>query len=76
MWGCTRAGGCGAPVRLEFEDGRVVQARALDAGRLRGYYVEQWGAERPIVVDVPQHLAPFRGLSAPVRVEIGVLEPF
>ena len=61
---------CGSPVRLVFEDGRVLQARALDAGLFRGHYVEQWGADLPIVVDVPAHLAPFAGWSAPVRVEI------
>lgn len=62
---------CGDPVRLTFEDGRELQARALDAGRFRGHYVEQWGGHRPIVVDVPAHLAPFPGWSAPVQMELG-----
>ena len=63
---------CGASVRLVFEDGQTLRARALDAGYLARHYVEEWGRERPIVADVPAHLAPFGGWSAPVRVEIDV----
>lgn len=57
---------CGDELWLRFGNGAELRALALDAGYLRGYYVEQWDA--PIVVDVPMHLAPFPGLSAPVRV--------
>lgn len=58
---------CGDELWLRFEDGSELRALALDAGPFEGYYVEQWGRQ-PIVVDVPVHLAPFAGLSAPVRV--------
>jgi hypothetical protein len=61
---------CGDWLELVFTDGARLRARALDAGRLRGYYVEDWGADRPIVVDVPREWAPFEGLSAPVQVEV------
>lgn len=54
---------CGAPVTV-WGPGWSLRARALDAGRLAGHYVEEWGADRPIVVDVPEHLAPFEGMSA------------
>lgn len=57
---------CGDELWLRFEDGTELQALALDAGPFEGYYVEEWGADRAIVVDVPAHLAPFPGLSAPV----------
>lgn len=57
---------CGDELWLRFGDGSELRALALDAGYLAGYYVEQWGS--PIVVDIPEHLAPFPGLSAPVQV--------
>jgi len=57
---------CGDELWLRFEDGSELQALALDAGPFQGYYVAEWGEERGIVVDVPAHLAPFPGLSAPV----------
>lgn len=58
---------CGDELWLRFEDGSELRALALDAGPFEGYYVEQWGRQS-IVADVPVHLAPFDGLSAPVQV--------
>ena len=47
---------CGDELLILFEDGRRLQARALDAGTFEGYYVADWPG-LPIVVDVPEHLA-------------------
>ena len=51
---------CGDWLRIEFEDGSVLAAKALDAGPLSGYGV---------AVDVPKHLHPHpqRGI-VPARV--------
>jgi hypothetical protein len=46
--------------------GWAVIVQALDAGPLSAYYIEQW-PDKPIVADLPAHLAPFSGLSAPAR---------
>jgi len=54
---------CGDLLYVHGEWGGFL-ARALDAGPLSQYYVEQWGAHTPIVGDIPAHLAPFEGLSA------------
>lgn len=62
--GCAK---CGDVILLEFEDGSTLRARALDAGRFEGYYVADW-PELAIVVDVPEHLAPFEGTSSVVTV--------
>lgn len=55
---------CGDLVHLRFDDGTSLTARAMDAGPFERYRV---GEER-IVVDVPEHLAPFAGLSSGVEV--------
>ena len=59
----TGAVRCGDLVMLRFPGGQVLTARALDAGNLERYHVQDHG---PIVADIPEHLAPFDGLSAPV----------
>jgi hypothetical protein len=52
------------------ERGPTLHALALDAGPFAGYYVADGRtySSSPIVVDVPAHLAPFPGLSSPVRI--------
>ena len=58
---------CGDPVRLRFEDGSTLTARAMDAGPFGAFCVKQPdGACLPIIVDIPAHLAPFP-LSGPVE---------
>lgn len=63
----------GAPFRDANQPGWAVIAQALDAGPLSAYYIEDWPGtsqhleRRPIIVDIPAHLAPFPGLSAPAR---------
>lgn len=49
--------------------GKMLQAWAMDAGYLYRYYVEQWGKETPIVVDVPRHLWP-AGAALSARVQV------
>ena len=49
--------------------GKMLQARAMDAGPLYRYYVEQWGKDTPIVVDVPRHLWP-AGAALSARVQV------
>jgi len=61
---------CGDWVLVLFDSGESLLARAMDAGPFDGYYVEQWGADRPIVVDVPLHLFPDPGISAPAKVYV------
>ena len=61
---------CGDLLRIEG-DGWELEGRALDAGYLLDYQVEDWPG--PIVVDIPIHLAPFEltwgpYTSAPARV--------
>jgi len=46
---------CGDELTLLFEDGTVMVARALDAGRLATHFVRDFGADTPILVDVPQY---------------------
>jgi hypothetical protein len=65
---------CGDHVVLLFppftggqERGQTLHALALDAGPFAGYYIADY-PDLPIIVDVPAHLAPFAGLSSPVRV--------
>ena len=53
---------CGDRVRVLFADGQVLDALALDAGRLYDFYVAEQ-PDLPIVVDVPFMFAPFEGLS-------------
>lgn len=61
---------CGKWVLVEFDTGETLYARAMDAGPFDGYYVEQWGKDRPIVMDVPLHLFPVPGISAPAKVYV------
>lgn len=58
---------CGDEILL-YGDGWRLAARALDAGPLSRYYVADYGPAFPIIADVPEHLTPFRGLSARTRV--------
>jgi hypothetical protein len=67
---------CGDQILVTATDdgsGWAVIAQALDAGPLSAYYIEQWPGtsqhleRQPIVADLPAHLAPFSGLSAPAR---------
>ena len=58
---------CGDTVRLRFEDGSTLMARAMDTGPFGAFCVRQVdGTCPPIIVDVPAHLAPFK-LSGPVK---------
>jgi hypothetical protein len=59
---------CGDALVIYFPDGQVLEALALDAGYLERYCVEQWGCDKPIVVDVPHVFFPQPGISAPARV--------
>lgn len=57
----------GEQLEIHFEDGTVVKARALDAGRFAGRWVEDY-PDLPIVVDIPAWLAPKGATSWPVIV--------
>lgn len=57
---------CGDPVLLVFKNGEELLAKTLDAGPFDGYYVKDY-PELPII-DIPQHLVPFVGMSAPAMV--------
>jgi hypothetical protein len=59
---------CGDELSIRFQDGQVLEALALDAGYLERHCVEQWGCDKPIVVDVPYMFFPQAGISAPARV--------
>jgi len=60
---------CGDKVRLFFpEDGTVLDVIAWDAGKFGKFYVEDWGPDSPIVVDLPEHLRPDGAMSWPVVV--------
>jgi hypothetical protein len=48
--------------------GEMIRARAMDAGPLYKYYIEDFGPELPIVVDIPKHLWPLETLSAKVTI--------
>jgi len=52
---------------IYFEDGTLIKARALDAGRFGGRWVGDH-PELPIVVDIPKWLAPQGATSWPVIV--------
>lgn len=55
---------CGDLYYLKFENGRTLMARALDAGPLSLYCVEQPdGSCARIGMDVPAHLWPLDGIS-------------
>lgn len=53
-------------IYLSWGNGDALLARAKDTGPIGRYYVEQWGHTR-IGVDVPCHLWPVAGISAPVN---------
>ncbi len=57
---------CGDLILLTFPDGKYIIARAMDAGTLSRFHVDDWGPI-PIVVDVPMHIKTFNGLSLPVK---------
>ena len=60
---------CGDLLDITWKSGERLSARAWDAGPFEGYYVEDWGRDLPIVVDVPEHLWPVHpARSALVRV--------
>lgn len=46
---------CGELAYLRFEDGSTLMARVMDAGPLGQYNVQG----KPILADIPVHLAPF-----------------
>jgi len=54
---------CGDKFVLLFEDGKMLEAVALDAGRFENYYVVSYGPDVPIVVDLPEHLMPKNGAA-------------
>lgn len=51
---------CGQQVILLFTNGQVLTVRAWDAGRFRDRWVNSFGPDMPIVVDLPEHLKPDR----------------
>ena len=53
---------CGDEILIWGDDWSIV-VRALDAGPLHRYYIEDW-PDLPIIGDLPQFIAPFPGLSA------------
>lgn len=57
---------CGDEFLLIFGSGEWLIAQALDSGTFEGYWVSTWPDE-PIVVDLPEHLKPFKGMSGLVR---------
>lgn len=57
---------CGDELWLFFTDGQTMKTYALDAGPLEDYSVFVNGRYIPIVVDVPDYLKPFNGLSSEV----------
>jgi hypothetical protein len=57
---------CGDLVLLAFGGGETLRVRAWDAGRFGKFYVEDWGEDRKIVVDLPEHLRPDGAMSWPV----------
>jgi hypothetical protein len=57
---------CGDRIRIQG-DGWTVILLALDAGPLHRYYIEDF-PDQPILIDIPEHLAPFQGLSTQVKV--------
>lgn len=57
---------CGDIILLTFPDGKPIIARAMDAGPLSKFHVDCWGYI-PIVVDIPEHIKTFNGLSSPVK---------
>lgn len=61
---------CGDRLRIDFNAGQAITVTLLDTGAFRQYYVEQWGADQPIVVDVSEYAWPFdlSVLSAPAQV--------
>lgn len=59
---------CGDKMRLFFPDGTILDVLAWDAGRFGKFYVEDWGPDKPIIVDLPEHLRPDGALSWPVVV--------
>lgn len=46
----------------------VLYLEAWDAGPFTGYYIEDFGPDMPIIVDIPEHLWPLDVMSARVRV--------
>lgn len=52
---------------ITFEDGTTLSAKALDAGPFSKYWVEDF-KNLPIIVDIPEHLWPFKTMSGIVKV--------
>lgn len=57
---------CGDRIKVEGEGWSIVLL-ALDAGPLHRYYIEDF-PDQSILVDFPQHLTPFSGMSHQVKV--------
>ncbi|MGD8500061.1 MAG: hypothetical protein PVJ86_05410 [Phycisphaerales bacterium] len=57
---------CGDLMLLAFGGGETLLVRAWDAGRFGKFYVESWGPDLPIIVDLPEHLRPSEQMSWPV----------
>ena len=58
---------CGDDMLLIFETGSML-VKAWDAGTFQGYWVEGFGPDAPILVDLPEHLRPDGRMSWPVVV--------
>lgn len=61
---------CGDIVRIEWQEGAVLNAVALDAGPFTGYYIETYGTDTPIIVDVPEQYWPNEDRSGIVSIEV------
>lgn len=61
---------CGDTLRITFSSGPVITVTLLDRGRFAAYYVEDYGPDLPIIVDVSEYAWPFAlsVLSAPASV--------
>lgn len=60
---------CGDELQITFEDGTELTLRLMDTGPLSNYYIEDFGPDTPIVIDIPEPFWAFPGsYAAPVRV--------
>lgn len=60
---------CGDLIRVSYSDGEVLEGLFLDTGFLHAHYVEDFGPERRIVVDVPKRFWHRDDMAVLVRVE-------
>lgn len=61
---------CGDELLVRYEDGTDLILRLSDAGPLSNFYIEDFGPDTPIVLDIPKPFwaPPVSIWSAPVRV--------